>query len=220
MNRRRMSGHRVVRGGAPPGPTIRAPWAVYELAGGSGVDAAGNGPEADVTNSGPGKLDEGAFVVAANADLSFFSTEGSLGFWYHVQEGDLTFGGGGLFIATLGNDDIAFLLGSDGTNITLELIGATTKSETTPVVTTGWHHFSFSRTGNSTQFFANGVAVGSASNVVPNTSGFGSFGLSVNEGGGRHDQPVFAQVAYTAEEWAYIYNSGAGRAYSTWSITP
>ena len=230
MNRRRMSGHRAASGGAPPGPTIRQPWAVYELDG-SGVDAVGNGPVADITNAGAGVIGQGAFVTNFSGmgdAIDFILTgTGSFGLWYNVTSGDLAWEfGDGLFGCTLYGDPETFFfnIGSDGTNIQLFLVGTnTTKTETTPVTTAGWHHFAFTRNGDTTQFYVDGVAVGLPEAVTPLADGFGdTFGFiaQVVEGGGRHDQPVFAEVAYTAEEWAYIYNAGAGRLYSTWSITP
>lgn len=204
-------------------PDIREPWAVYELDG-DGVDAKGNGPALDVTGAGTGKLGSGAVLVEnpSPPDFAFLlsTTEDSaFGFWYDVQAGDLTFGGDGLVALTVrnGSTRLVFSLGSDGVDMTLTLTGTSAKSETAVGLSVGWNHFAFSRSGNSTQFYVNGVAVGAASNVVPSATGVTEETLSLSEGGGLFDQPVFAQVAYTVAEWAYIYNSGNGRLYTDWN---
>lgn len=226
MNRRRMTGHRVAAASVE-GPTgIRAPWAVYEMDGGSGVDSVENGPELTVTNSGPGKLEEGAYSLQSpgGPDFDFLMSGGSFGIWYDVQEGDPLFGGSGLWILQLANgvNRLTFDIGSDGTNIVLSIgaEGATIKSEVTPVTSAGWHHFGFVRNGDSSQFYVDGIACGTASNATTGSTVSVSESMGVNEGGGRFDQAVFAEVAYTPEEWAYIYNGGAGRAYEDWEITP
>lgn len=204
---------------------VREPWAVYELE--DLTDATGNQGNLDLReNAGAGRLGQGAAAtnkVFGAGDLAFlFTGSSSFGIWYNVTANDLLFGDGlGLaesMLQSTATPSFIFGVGCDGTNIQIYLTGATTVTATTPVTTAGWHHFGFTRTGNSTQFFSDGVAVQAASDIAPAAEGgsdFYAFGLG--EGQGRHDQITLAQVAYTAEEWAYIYNSGAGRLYEDWN---
>ncbi len=209
---------------------VREPWAVYELDG-SGVDAIGNGTVADLTNTGAGILGSAAAQTTfgdTGTDLDFLLTgNGTFGFWYNVTSGDLAweFGDGLISCSITGDpENFYFNIGSNGTNIQMFLLGTnTTKTETTAITTAGWHHFAFTRTGNVTQFYVDGVAVGSPEEVTPLTEGSGGlFSLSIgqSEGGGRHDQIVFAEVAYTTEELAYIYNASVGRLYVDWNPAP
>ncbi len=229
-----MSGHRVVS--AAPGFTIRAPWALFECEAGTGIDAVGN--VADLSNFGvaAGKLGDGTpglqnsgtnnflFIVDSEQDSSF-------GFWYELKAEDISEGGqsvlAGLTIDELfggSNKILNFLVRFVDNVLTLQIAAADVSYKDTSLgsLAAGWHHFAFSKTGDTLQFYLNGVAVGTSSALAVPAVGEGSGVelIGINNGYGSIDQPVFAQVAYTAEEWAYIYNSGAGRLYADWSITP
>lgn len=205
---------------------VREPWAVYELDGDS-TDATGNqGTLEQIDNPNMGILGQGATGIGQNLTLTeanfLFTGSSSFGFWYNITAGDLTWSDGdGLTSSFLGSDPDSyyFNLGCDGTNIILYLHGSVSKDQITSITAAGWHHFAFTRVTNSIQFFVDGVAVGTPSDVVPGSDSGGSdqFTIGLSEGSGIFDQPVFAEVAYTAEEWDYIYNSGVGRLYVDWN---
>lgn len=220
MNRRRLSGHRTGGGAAPF--AIRAPWAVYELDG-SGIDAVGNGPEMSLSGEGAGRIGSGAFVANAGSsnNFAFLLTGGSFGLWYHVQEGEPT-SGSGLVAASVNTPEgnFEFQVTSDGETILIGASGDNTVSVSLPGITPGWNYFGFSRNGNSTQFIANGGLVGSPATLTPASGSFANDVVTLVDGGGRFDQPMYSTFQYTADEWAYIYNAGAGLAYSAWNVAP
>lgn len=236
MNRRRMSGHRVVSGGAPPGFSIRAPWAVYEA--NTGISATGNGPtltggayQAAIVGQG---VSPGAEAqVSSPPGFSLGPLTFSLGFWLELIEG--SFASGFDFAAAITIDDAAdrieFLAASDDEELGMLIMRvgdgegvhlAFQKFDFTEAPV-GYYHFGLSVSSGVGQFYINGAAVGISFSVAPNTffSSLVSVGNNFGSGVcGPMAQAVIAEVAYTAEEWAYIYNAGAGRAYSTWSIAP
>jgi hypothetical protein len=169
-------------------------------------------------------LRDGAFVADAlsigNFEFIADAVGGvSFGLWYNVQEGEPT-SGSGLVSTEFGDADggISFQINSDGATIILTISGDTAESVAVPGIAAGWNYFGFTRTGTSVQFVANGAPIGSPVTVT-SSAGTGNEIIGLVDGGGRFDQPMFAQVAYTADEWAYIYNGGDGRAYSAWEIS-
>jgi hypothetical protein len=239
MNRRRMTGHRVVSGGAPPGPatSVRAPWSVYET--NDGVSATGNGPT--LTSGGLGAGPEALFGygdAAAPPGVNIASGDFSIGFFREINADSLTTGEGAvaLFLTVSADNGVAdprlqFILENYDAQAILHLLVYTVGGSEGEIpgqvnlegVAVGRHLFSLSVSAGIGQLFMDGVAVGSPFPFAP---GLGNQGDLINLenmesfDNGFASQLIFANVGYTEAEWLYIYNGGAGRAYSTWSITP
>lgn len=210
-------------------PDIREPWAVYEMdtATGLGTDSVGNGPAMDANGSGAGILGQANFGLQNPTPTSFdfvldSGQNSSFGFWYNLKAEDLvetdSVFANLVIDQTPATDYLEFQFAIISSVLSLRLVADVDKVVATGSLAAGWHYLSFSKTGSSVQFFVNGAAVGSASAItIASTGGNGSEIVGVNNGWGLVDQITFAQVAYTAEEWAYIYNSGAGRLYADWN---
>lgn len=215
-------GYVVVKGytGFKGVTSIREPFALFELDG-SGVDAMGNATDAIIEDVGSGILGSGAVRTNYANEFGYFmaATSGaSFGLWYNVQPGEITGGNLLLYIVISSNLDqfIEFDISSDGSNLYASVVGSSGNSRTLTGVSNGWNYFGFTRTGNTTRIVCNGDFAGTSFTAVPENFANNTLVIPVFAAG-SHDQVVFAQVAYTAEEWAYIYNSGVGRLYADWN---
>jgi hypothetical protein len=235
MNRRRMSGHRVVPAAGGPATSIRAPWAVYENADESsnGQSETGNGPDLTGYNWGdtPGIVGDaiyggaGPSVPETSAGLNL-AADFSVGFWREIKStSDDSVNAVGSYVGIYETvEALTFTLANFAVADVFRLSAFSAQSagfadlEDLPI---GMHHFGMSVTGGAVKFFHNGVQVGTGT-YTPNGGSSPNFTFENGESsdGGYMAQIVLAQVGYTAEEWAYIYNSGAGRAFDDWEIKP
>lgn len=211
---------------------IRAPWAVYEDD--SGVSVTGNGPNLSAWTGQPAIVGDGFapsdFASVASAPGINMGQDFSLGLFREVTA-DSFINGAESFSNVLRARDgtngfaLALLNPEEQNVVRFSIQGGPFMFDLVEVFLTdlpiGWHHFGISKSSGAASLFVDGVLVAGPTAVIANA---GAAGIAVDcanfENGGITTQPVIASVAYTAEEWAYIYNGGAGRLYSSWNIAP
>ena len=95
---------------------------------------------------------------------------------------------------------------------------------TSLLVADAYNHFavSYSAATGKFSFFHNGAEIGTptAPTLTHTTAGARVIVTPNGDGiDGKMSQFVVVNVAYTADEWAYIYNNGAGRNYTSWGAS-
>jgi len=204
---------------------IRTPWEVYELDG-DGTPEIGNGPTFSRNPASPPYFTTGILgqcltlgrEINVNAVSSFnMSGKFSIGMWANmpyeagwegfVQTSAIITGASGKSIQL-------YLYMWSATQVLFQVNGATSVETYLNIDPGQWHHYvaCFDCPNSRAELYVDGTLVATIS-MTPTT--FTGSILSCQRAGCL-DQVTLAEHAWTAAELAYIYNSGAGREYSTW----